>query len=193
MIALFGLLVSAMFINNIVLNQLLGLTTFFGVTSHKKIDALFKMSIGVIILMLLTTIIIYPIQVLVLEPLNITYLETIITLIVIVALTYGLAFTLKTFKDGQYQALHVYVPLIATNTAILGVTLINVLSPQTFIESIIVTLGSGLGYSLILLTFTTIRLRLSSYAVPKTFKGLPIALITAGLMALAFLGLAGVL
>ena len=188
---LLAILISAMLINNIVLMQFLGLCSFFGVSTKMKSGV--GMGFAVIVVALLAAIITYPLYHYVLVPLNIAYIDTIAFILVIASLVQLTELIIKRFSESLYKSLGVYLPLIASNCAVLGVALTNVSSPQTYIEALTFALGSGLGYALIIITFAAIRIRLNTVSVPKALKGMPIALVTAGLMALAFMGLAGMI
>jgi electron transport complex protein RnfA len=188
---LITILISSMIINNIVLIQFLGLCSFFGVSN--KMSTVFGMSAAVVVVIFLSSLITYPLSAFILEPLGIGYIETIAFILVIAALVQLTELIVKRTSKSLYKALGVYLPLIATNCAVLGVALTNVSQPKSFMEAMVYALGSGLGYALIIITFTAIRMRLETASVPKAMKGLPIAMMTAGLMALAFLGLAGII
>ena len=188
---LLAILISAMLVNNIVLMQFLGLCSFFGVST--KMKSVVGMGFAVIVVTLLAAAITFPLYKLVLVPLNIAYIDTIAFILVIASLVQLTELIIKRFSESLYKALGVYLPLIASNCAVLGVALTNVSSEQSYIEALTFALGSGLGYALIIITFAAIRIRLNSISVPKALKGMPIALVTAGLMALAFMGLAGII
>lgn len=189
--SLLAILISAMLINNIVLMQFLGLCSFFGVST--KMKSVVGMGFAVIVVMFLAALITYPLYNYVLVDLRITYIDTIAFILVIASLVQLTELVIKRVSISLYKALGVYLPLIATNCAVLGVALYNVSSPKTYIEAMTYALGSGLGFAFIIITFTAIRLRLNSANVPKALKGMPIALVTAGLMALAFMGLSGLI
>jgi Na+-translocating ferredoxin:NAD+ oxidoreductase subunit A len=188
---LLAILISSMLVSNIVLMQFLGLCSFFGVST--KMKSVVGMGAAVIVVIFLSAAITYPLYHLVLVPLNVRYIDTIAFVLVIAALVQLTELVIKRFSQSLYKALGVYLPLIATNCAVLGVALTNVASPLSYIEAITYALGSGLGYAMIIITFTAIRVRLDSQPVPKALKGMPIALITAGLMAMAFMGLVGII
>jgi electron transport complex protein RnfA len=190
---LLAILISSMLINNIVLMQFLGLCSFFGVST--KMKSVVGMGLAVIVVIFLAALITYPIYKFVLVELNITYIDTIAFIFVIASLVQLTELVIKRVSKSLYKALGVYLPLIATNCAVLGVALNNVSDIQntTYPEALMYALGSGLGYAFIIITFTAIRLRLDSANVPKALKGMPIALVTAGLMALAFMGLSGII
>lgn len=186
-----AIVVSAMIVNNIVLIQFLGLCSFFGVST--KMESVYGMSLAVVVVVVISAMITYPINVFVLAPLGITYIQTIAFILVIAALVQLVELVIKKTSKNLYKSLGVYLPLIASNCAVLGIALTNVASPKSFIEAIAFAFGSGLGYAIVIIAFTAIRLRLNAYKVPKAMKGLPIALVTAGLMALAFLGMVGMI
>ena len=188
---LLAILISAMLINNIVLMQFLGLCSFFGVST--KMKSVVGMGFAVIVVIFLAALITYPLYHLVLVELNIAYIDTIAFILVIASLVQLTELVIKRVSTSLYKSLGVYLPLIATNCAVLGVALNNVATPQSYAQALTYALGSGLGYAFIIITFTAIRLRLDSANVPKALKGMPIALVTAGLMALAFLGLSGMI
>lgn len=189
--SLLAILISSMLINNIVLMQFLGLCPFFGVST--KMKSVVGMGFAVIVVTLLASLITFPLYHYVLVPLDIAFIDTIAFILVIASLVQLTELVVKRVSESLYKALGVYLPLIATNCAVLGVALTNISAPQTYIEAMTYALGSGLGFSLITITFTAIRLRLDSASVPKALKGMPIALVSAGLMALAFMGLAGLI
>lgn len=190
---MFASLIAAMLINNVVLMQFLGICSFLGVS--KKMSNVWGMSAAVIVVMLVSTAITYPLYYYVLQPLNIAYINTIAFILVIAAVVQLIEMTLKRFAESLYRGLGVYLPLITTNCAVLGVA-ISVLDrgvAVNYLDAIVVTLGSALGYSLVIIAFSAIRIKLDSKDVPRAFKGLPIALITAALMSLAFMGLSGLI
>lgn len=188
---LIAILISAMIVNNIVLMQFLGLCSFFGIST--KMKSVVGMGAAVIVVMFLAAAITYPIYHLVLVELGIKYIDTIAFILVIAALVQLTELVIKRFSQSLYKSLGVYLPLIATNCAVLGVALKNVQVEQNYIEALVNAIGSGLGFALIIITFTAIRMRLDSANVPKALKGLPIAFVTASIMALAFMGLAGII
>ncbi|HCZ24297.1 MAG TPA: electron transport complex subunit RsxA [Acholeplasmataceae bacterium] len=188
---LIAILISSMIINNIVLMQFLGLCSFFGVST--KMKSVVGMGLAVITVIFLSAVITFPLYKYVLVELNIQYIDTIAFILVIASLVRLTELVIKRFSQSLYKALGVYLPLIATNCAVLGVALTNVATPQSYPEALMFALGSGLGYALIIITFTAINLRLDSANVPKAMKGLPIAFITASLMAMAFMGLSGII
>ncbi len=188
---LLALLISSMLVNNIVLMQFLGLCSFFGIST--KMKSVVGMSFAVIVVTVIAAAITYPIYYYLLVPLNIRYINTIAFILVIASLVQLTELVIKKFSKSLYKALGVYLPLIASNCAVLGVALTNVGKPQNYMEAMTYAFGSALGYALIIVTFTAIRMRLDTANVPKAFKGLPIAFVTASIMALAFLGLSGII
>jgi Na+-translocating ferredoxin:NAD+ oxidoreductase subunit A len=186
---LLGILISAMMINNIVLYQFLGMSSFLGVS--KKMESVVGLSLAVMVVTVVAAIFIYPLNTYVLEPLGLTYIQTIVSIAVIASVIFILDVMVKRMSGSLYSTLKGYLPFVASHSAILGIALLSVATPKSYLEAMVFALGSGLGYAMIVVTLTAIRMRLESYQVPQAFKGLPIALITAGLMALAILGLAG--
>ena len=177
-------LFSAMLINNVILSRFYGICPFLGVS--KKIDSAIGMGAAVFFVMLLATLLTYPLYHYVLSPLNIPFMDTISFILVIASIVQLVEMIIK-------KSLGVFLPLITTNCAVLGVAQGNINSGYGFLESLSNTIGTSLGFAIILFMFSCIRTRLESSNVPKAFKGAPIALITAGLMALAFMGLSGLL
>ncbi|MCK9493638.1 MAG: hypothetical protein M0Q00_04660 [Acholeplasmataceae bacterium] len=190
---LFASLISSMLINNVLLSTFLGICSFLGVS--KKMSNVWGMSAAVIVVMVISTAITYPLYFYVLVPLGIGYINTIAFILVIAAVVQLIEMLLKRYMEGLYRGLGVYLPLITTNCAVLGIAL-SVLDKNyamDFMDALVVTLGSALGYALVIVSFSAIRIKLDSKDVPKAFKGMPIALITASLMSLAFLGLGGLI
>ncbi|MDD2259804.1 MAG: Rnf-Nqr domain containing protein [Acholeplasmataceae bacterium] len=190
---LFASLISSMLINNVLLSTFLGICSFLGVS--KKMSNVWGMSAAVIVVMVISTAITYPLYFYVLVPLGIGYINTIAFILVIAAVVQLIEMLLKRYMEGLYRGLGVYLPLITTNCAVLGIAL-SVLDKNyamDFMDALVVTLGSALGYALVIISFSAIRIKLDSKDVPKAFKGMPIALITASLMSLAFLGLVGLI
>lgn len=184
-------ILSAMLINNVILMQFLGICPFLGVS--KKISASIGMSLAVIFVMLLASAITYPLYFLVLQPLEITYLDTICFILIIATLVQIVELVIKKFSKPLYKSLGIYLPLITTNCAILGVAQSNITSATGFLNAMTISLGTGLGFLLVMVIFSAIRERLDSADIPESFKGVPIALITASILALAFLGLTGLI
>ncbi len=184
------ILLSAVFINNYVLNRFLGICLFLGVS--KKLDSATGMSLAVIFVMLIATAVTYPIQFYLLTPNDLGYLQTIVFILVIAALVQLVEIVLKKYMPPLHQSLGVYLPLITTNCAVLGVTILNIDEGYTFIEAMVNSLGSGLGFFLAMVMFSGVRSKLEGADIPKSFKGLPITLIAASITSLSFMGFGGV-
>ena len=191
---LFGILISTIFINNFVLSQMLGLCPFLGVS--KKLDSALGMGFAVIFVMTLASFITYLLYKYVLLPNDITYLRTISFILVIASLVQLVEIVIEKVSPSLYQALGIFLPLITTNCAVLGVAVLNIntgfiTAELGLIKSVVQGLGAGLGFTLALLLMAGIRERLELANVPKNLEGLPITFITSGLLALAFLGFSG--
>jgi electron transport complex protein RnfA len=182
--------ISAVFVNNIVLSQFLGICPFLGVS--KKIDTALGMSGAVAFVMTIATIFTYIIQKTVLEPFNIGFLQTITFILIIAALVQLVEIILKKVSPALYQALGVFLPLITTNCTILGVAILVVQKDLNLIESVVFAISTALGFGLALVLFAGIREQLSMMKLPKGMEGTPISLLTAGLLAMAFMGFAGI-
>lgn len=185
------IMLSAVFINNYVLSRFLGICPFLGVS--KKLNQAAGMSIAVIFVMLLATAATWPIQTYLLDPNNLGYLQTIVFILVIATLVQLVEIILKKYIPSLHKSLGVYLPLITTNCAVLGVTILNIDEGYTFAESMINSLGSGLGFFLAMVMFSGVRSRLEGADVPKAFQGLPITLVAASITSLSFLGFSGVI
>lgn len=184
-------LISSMLIQNVILMKFLGICSFLGVS--KKMSNVWGMSAAVLFVMMISTAITYPLYFYVLKPLNIEYVDTIAFILVIAAVVQLVEMILKKYVESLYRGLGVFLPLITTNCAVLGVAQTNISSATGYLDALVITAGTALGYGLIIITFSAIRIRLDSANVPKAFKGMPIALVVAGLMSLAFLGLQGLI
>jgi len=182
--------ISAVFVNNIVLSQFLGICPFLGVS--KKIETALGMSGAVAFVMTIATVITYIIQKSVLDPFEIGYLQTITFILVIAALVQLVEIILKKISPALYQALGVFLPLITTNCAILGVALIVVKKDFDLVESVVFAISTSVGFGLALILFAGIREQLNMSKLPKGMEGTPVALLTAGLLAMAFMGFAGI-
>ena len=182
--------ISAVFVNNIVLSQFLGICPFLGVS--KKIDTALGMSGAVAFVMTIATIITYIIQKTVLEPFNIGFLQTITFILIIAALVQMVEIILKKVSPALYQALGVFLPLITTNCAFLGVAIMVIQKDFNLLESVVFAISTALGFGLALVLFAGIREQLSLIKLPKGMEGTPISLVTAGLLAMAFMGFAGI-
>ncbi|NLL69542.1 MAG: electron transport complex subunit RsxA [Epulopiscium sp.] len=181
----------AIFVNNFVLSRFLGICPFLGVS--KKIETATGMGIAVTFVMTLASIMSYMVYEWILVPLQIEYLYTIAFILVIASLVQFVEMVIQKTSPTLYQALGVYLPLITTNCAVLGVAIINKNEGYNLIETIFNGLGGALGFTLSIILFAGIRERIEKNQIPLPFKGFPIALITAGLMAIAFLGFQGLL
>ena len=184
------ILMSGVLVNNYVLQQFLGICPFLGVS--KKIDQASGMGIAVTFVMLCATAVTYPIYVFALVPLGLEYLQTIVFILVIAALVQFVEIVLKRFIPALHRSLGVYLPLITTNCAVLGVTLNNITAGYNFLESMISSLGVGLGFLLAMVLFAGVRERIASSKPPKAFEGTPITLISAAIVSLAFFGFGGI-
>jgi len=182
--------ISAVFVNNIVLSQFLGICPFLGIS--KKINTALGMSGAVAFVMTIATIFTYIIQKSVLEPFHIQFLQTITFILIIAALVQLVEILLKKISPALYQALGVYLPLITTNCAILGVALLVVKKDFNLVESVVFAVSTAIGFGLALILFAGIREQLSMVKLPKGMEGIPAALITAGLLAMAFMGFSGI-
>lgn len=185
------ILLSAVFINNYVLSRFLGICPFLGVS--KKLNQATGMSLAVIFVMLMATAVTWPIQNYLLVPNNLEYLQTIVFILVIAALVQLVEIILKKYIPSLHKSLGVYLPLITTNCAVLGVTILNIDEGYTFAESMVNSLGSGLGFFLAMVMFSGVRSKLEGADIPKVFQGLPITLVAASITSLSFLGFSGVI
>ncbi len=183
------ILMGGILINNYVLQQFLGICPFLGVS--KKVNQATGMGIAVTFVMLVATAATWPIYYYVLSP-NYEYLQTIVFILVIASLVQFVEIILKKFIPSLHRSLGVYLPLITTNCAVLGVTLNNITAGYGFVESMISSLGVGLGFLLAMVLFAGVRSRIEYCPAPKCFKGVPITLVAASIVALAFFGFEGV-
>lgn len=187
--SIFLILVSAILVNNFVLSRFLGICPFLGVS--KQVETALGMGMAVTFVMTLASILTYGVQVLILDNLGLEYMQTIAFILVIATLVQFVEMVIQKSSPVLYQSLGVYLPLITTNCAVLGLTILNIQQEYNLFSSIVHAIGAAIGFSLALVLFAAIRERLELAEVPKVFKGFPIALITASLMSLAFLGFAG--
>ena len=185
-----SLLLTGILTENFILAKFLGICPFLGVS--KKLNTAVGMSAAVIFVMLLATAVTYPINAKLLVPNDLEYLQTIVFILVIAALVQLVEIILKKYMPALYNALGIYLPLITTNCAVLGVVLINVENNYNFGQSMMRSLGGGLGFMLAMVMFAGVRERLESCDVPKFLQGLPITLIAASLTSVSFLGFSGV-
>ena len=190
MLAYLSIIITAIFVNNIVFAQFLGICPFLGVS--KKISSAVGMGMAVTFVMVIATAVTYLLQTYVLEPFEVTYLQTIVFILVIAALVQVLEIVMKKTMPVLYQALGVFLPLITTNCAVLGVAIISVQKDFDLLTGVIYSVATALGFALALILFAGIRERLEVEDTPTAMRGVPIALITAGLLAMAFMGFANV-
>lgn len=183
------ILVSAVFVNNFVLSRFLGICPFLGVS--KQVDTAIGMGMAVTFVMTLAGIITYFVQHFILIPFNIEYLQIVAFILVIASLVQFVEIVLQKISPTLYQALGVFLPLITTNCAVLGLALLNIQYNLNLVQTIFHSIGAAVGFALAIILFAGIREKIDIADVPKPFKGFPIALIVAGLMSISFLGFAG--
>ena len=189
-ITLFAIVIGAIFVNNVVLSQFLGICPFLGVSS--KVETSMGMGRAVTFVMALSTVVTWCIQQYILVPFGIEYMQTITFILVIAALVQMVEIVLKKVSPALYQALGIFLPLITTNCAVLGVAIITVQKDFDLLTGVIYAVAAALGFALALILFAGIRERLEVEDTPEAMRGVPIALITAGLLAMAFMGFANV-
>lgn len=189
-ITLFAIVIGAIFVNNVVLSQFLGICPFLGVSS--KVDTSLGMGMAVTFVMALSAVVTWAIQNYILVPFGIEYMQTITFILVIAALVQMVEIVLKKISPALYQALGIFLPLITTNCAVLGVAIIAVQKDFDLLTTVIYSVSTALGFALALVLFAGIRERLEVEDTPQAMRGVPIALITAGLLAMAFMGFANV-
>lgn len=185
----FNLIIIAIFVNNVVLVQFLGICPFLGVST--KVSTAAGMSAAVMFVMTLATIVTYVIQHFVLNKLGLGFLQTVTFILVIASLVQMVELVLKKVSPVLYQALGVFLPLITTNCAILGVAILVIKKDFNLVQGVVYSIATAIGFALALVIFAGIRERLEMYDMPKAMKGAPIALVTAGLLSLAFMGFTG--
>jgi len=185
------ILFSAILVDNFVLSKFLGICPFLGVS--KNLKTAMGMSVAVIAIMLLATAITWPIQIFLLDPMNIGFLQTLVFILVIAALVQMVETMMKKSMPPLYRALGIYLPLITTNCAVLGVTILNIDKAYNFSEAMINTLGGGLGFALALFLFSGVRMRIEKADIPKTLRGLPITLVAASLVSVSFFAFKGLI
>ncbi len=183
------ILVSAILVNNFVLSRFLGICPFLGVS--KQVETAFGMGAAVTFVMTISSVITYFVQTLILDKFGLGYLQTIAFILVIAALVQFVEMFVKKASPTLYQALGVYLPLITTNCAVLGLAILNIQMELTLMKTITHAVGAAIGFTLAIVLFAGIRERLALADVPESLQGFPIALITAGLMSIAFLGFTG--
>ena len=185
-----GIIIVAILVNNIVFSQFLGICPFLGVS--KKLDTAIGMSAAVTFVLTLSTLVTFILQKAILEPFGLEYLQTITFILVIAALVQMVEIIIKKISPSLYQALGVYLPLITTNCIILGVAILVIQKNFNLLESLTYAISTAVGYGMALIIFSSIREQLSLTKVPKAMQGIPIALVTAGILAMAFMGFSGI-
>lgn len=184
------IMMSVILVDNFVLSKFLGICPFLGVS--KKLDSAVGMGAAVTFVMVIATAVTWPIQIYILDKNGITYLQTVVFILVIASLVQLLEMILKKYMPPLYRSLGVYLPLITTNCAVLGVTILNIDEKYTFVQSIFSSLGAGIGFLLALILFAGLRGKLENNdTIPESFKGIPITLVTASILSLAFMGFSG--
>lgn len=185
-----SILLAGILTNNMVLSKFLGICPFLGVST--KVKTAVSMSVAVTLVMVIATAVTHPIYTYLLLPKGLTYLQTVVFILVIAAIVQLIEIFLKRFIKPIYKALGIYLPLITTNCAVLGITMLNITNELSFVESLFNALGAGLGFLLAMVLFAGVRERLKTANVPEFMKGLPITLVAAALVSLSFLGFAGI-
>ena len=185
------ILFSAILVDNFVLQKFLGICPFLGVS--KKLDSAFGMSCAVIFVMLMATAATWPIQTYVLDPLKIGYMQTVVFILIIAALVQLVEMILKKFVPALHKSLGIYLPLITTNCAVLGVTVLNIKETYSLSQSLVNALGAGLGFMLAMILFCGVRARIENSKVSKSFAGMPITLIAASIVSMSFMGFGGLI
>ena len=188
-ITLFTISLNAILAENFILVKFLGICPFMGVS--KKLDTSLGMGLAVIFVMALASAATWAVNEFLLVPLELAYMQTVVFILVIAALVQFVEMFLQKAVPALYQALGIYLPLITTNCAVLGVALLNIQNGYTFLESVVYGITGGAGFTLAIVLFSSIRERLDDCDCPKAFKGFPLALIAAGLLALSFMGFSG--
>ncbi|MCQ2551872.1 MAG: RnfABCDGE type electron transport complex subunit A [Clostridia bacterium] len=185
------IVLAAVITNNYVLAKFLGICPFLGVS--KKLDNAMGMSIAVIIVMVLATAVTWPIQMLLLVPKGIGYMQTLVFILVIAALVQMIEIILKKYIPSLHKALGIYLPLITTNCAVLGVCVLNIDEGYTFVESLLNSFGSGVGFMLAMFLFAGVRSRIETNDYPESFKGVASTLVAAAILSLSFMGFSGMI
>ena len=185
----FAIIIGAIFVNNVVLAQFLGICPFLGVSS--KVETSLGMGAAVTFVMALTAVVAWSIQEFILVPFGIEYMQTIVFILVIAALVQMVEIILKKVSPALYQALGIFLPLITTNCAVLGVAILMIQKEFNLLQSVVYSVSIAAGFALALVLFAGIRERLEFEEMPAAMKGAPIALVTAGIVAMAFLGFTG--
>ena len=184
------ILMSSVLVNNYVLNRFLGICPFLGVS--KKLNQAVGMGFSVIFVMLLASAVTWPIQYYILDANGLGYMQNIVFILIIAALVQFVEIVLKKFMPSLHKSLGVYLPLITTNCAVLGVPINNINDGYTFLESMVSSLGCGLGFFIAMVLFTGVRSKIEESEIPESLRGLPVTLIAASFVSLAFLGFSGI-
>lgn len=190
-VSIVTILLAGIFTGNMVLSKFLGICPFLGVS--KKVSTAVSMGGAVTLVMVLSTAVTWPIQTYVLTPNGLDYLQTIVFILIIAALVQLLEILVKRFFKSLYSAFGIYLSLITTNCAVLGITLLNFTENYDFVQSLVNALGAGLGFLFAMFIFSGVRVRLESSKIPKGLQGLPITLVAASLVSLSFLGFSGLI
>ena len=185
----FAIIIGAIFVNNVVLAQFLGICPFLGVSS--KVETSLGMGAAVTFVMALASVVAWALQIYVLVPLGIEYMQTIVFILVIAALVQMVEIMLKKISPALYQALGIFLPLITTNCAVLGVAILMISKEFNLLQSVVYSIATAVGFALALVIFAGIRERLELENIPKAMQGIPVALVTAGILAMAFMGFSG--
>ena len=185
----FAIIIGAIFVNNVVLAQFLGICPFLGVSS--KVETSMGMGAAVTFVMALSAVVTWLIQTYILVPLGIEYMQTIVFILVIAALVQMVEIVLKRVSPSLYQALGIFLPLITTNCAVLGVAIAMIQKEFSLLQGVVFNVATALGFALALVIFAGLRERIEFEEAPKAFQGVPIALITASILAMAFMGFSG--
>ena len=185
----FAIIIGSIFVNNVVLAQFLGICPFLGVSS--KVETSMGMGAAVTFVMALSAVVTWLLQTYILVPLGIEYMQTIVFILVIAALVQMVESVLKKVSPSLYQALGIFLPLITTNCAVLGVAILMIQKEFTLLQGLVYNVSTALGFALALVIFAGLRERIEFEEAPKAFQGVPIALITASILAMAFMGFSG--
>lgn len=188
-VSLFSISLSAILAENFILVKFLGICPFMGVS--KKTDTAVGMGVAVIFVMAIASMATWAVNEYLLVPFELAYMQTVVFILVIAALVQFVEMFLQKAMPALYQSLGIYLPLITTNCAVLGVALLNIQNSYSFIESVVYGLTGGIGFTVAIVLFSSVRERLEDCDCPKAFKGFPLALLAAGLLALAFMGFSG--
>jgi len=189
--ALFAIILGGVLVNNYVLSQFLGICPFLGVS--KKLNQAVGMGIAVTFVMLVATAVTWPVQMFVLNPTGLDYMQTIVFILIIASLVQFTEIVLKKFIPSLHKSLGVYLPLITTNCAVLGVTINNITDQYNFLEAMVSSLGVGIGFLLAMVLFSGVRSRIDETKIPTYLRGLPVTLIAASFVSLAFFGFSGMI